>query len=295
VSFPFALPPTTQRNGPPVWTGKEFLVGDKKLKVLDYSESNVGWVEELTAFHEETAGSDHFIDQASRNNALAQLLNHLRNEAPIILEVGCSSGFMLRLIHHRLPHAFVLGADVVRAPLEKLASDLPGVPLFRFDVTRCPLPNECVDAVVMLNVLEHIEHDRIAIQQAYRILKKGGIVVIEVPAGPKLYDSYDKYLMHFRRYTLSELKRLLEETNFMVLRQSHLGFFVYPGFWMVKQRNKRLLTEEVVVQQQAAKTSIQATRHSKLLSTITRFESLLGRFVSFPFGIRCIVTAVKAK
>ena len=74
-----------------------------------------------------------------------------------ILEVGCSSGYLLSEMKRTFPEAFVMGADVVRQPLFRLARRLPGVPLFRFDMLRCPCPDACVDAVVMLNVLEHIE------------------------------------------------------------------------------------------------------------------------------------------
>ena len=38
-----------------------------------------------------------------------------------------------------------------------------------------PLPSESCDAVVMLNVLEHIAHDAGALAQTHRILKPGGV------------------------------------------------------------------------------------------------------------------------
>ena len=62
----------------------------------------------------------------------------------------------------------------------------------------------------MLNVLEHIEDDNEALMQAKRILKPGGILVLEIPAGPHLYDIYDKFLRHFRRYNLSGLTNQLQ-------------------------------------------------------------------------------------
>ncbi len=61
----------------------------------------------------------------------------------------------------------------------------------------------------MLNVLEHIRGDALALRQVHRILRPGGVVVIEVSAGPKLYDVYDELLMHHRRYRLPSLARTL--------------------------------------------------------------------------------------
>ena len=43
---------------------------------------------------------------------------------------------------------------------------------------------------MLLNVLEHIDDHSSAIAQVARVLKPGGVAVVEVPAGPHLYDTY---------------------------------------------------------------------------------------------------------
>jgi ubiquinone/menaquinone biosynthesis C-methylase UbiE len=293
VIVPFTLPPQSPGKPIPIWAGNGFSVGDNFFPVLEYSSNAHGWTDDLTIMHEETAGSNHFIDQASRHHVLEQLRKYVRGNTPVILEVGCSSGFMLRLIRDHLTDALVMGSDVVHGPLEKLAENLPNVPLFRFDLIHCPLPDNSVDAVVMLNVLEHIENDMAAIQQVYRILKPGGIAVIEVPAGPNLYDVYDKLLRHFRRYTLTGLCELVKKANFKIVEQSHLGFLMYPGFWLVKQRNKRFLSEDAAAHRQIVEKNIRDTGGSPLLKAIMHLELALGRWVSYPFGIRCLLSCTK--
>jgi len=278
----------------PSWSGKGFLIGSSHLPILAYEVGSSGWTNELTRFHEETAGSNHFIDRASRMHALQQLVRYMKEPNPVVLDAGCSSGFMLRVLREHLPHAFVIGSDYVRGPLEKLVVDMPDVPLLHFDLVRCPLPEKSIDGIVLLNVLEHIQDDKAAVFQLHRVLKPGGIVVIEVPAGPQLYDVYDKLLLHCRRYTLAGLRRLVECAGFHVVEQSHLGFFVYPGFWLVKQRNKRFLSEGEVVQQQVVARNMNSTEKSRLLDMIMRIELMLGRWVSYPIGIRCLLTCVKA-
>jgi len=192
-----------------------------------------------------------------------------------------------------LPQAFVIGADYIRGPLEQLAADMPDVPLLQFDLTTCPLPEQSVDAVVLLNVLEHIQDDAMAMRQLSRVLKPGGVVVIEVPAGPHSYDVYDKLLLHYRRYTLAGLRNLAEGTGFQIVEQSHLGFFVYPGFWLVKQRNKRFLSEQEALQRQIVAKNIHRTERSRLFDLLMRVELTLGRWVSYPCGIRCLLTCIK--
>ena len=152
--------------------------------LLAYTVGDSGWTDDLTTFHEDNAGSDHFIDRASRAHALAQVKRHAHGPAPVVLEVGCSSGFFLEELRRKMPHALIMGADYVRGPLDQLAARRQDVPLLQFDLTKCPLPDASVDVVVLLNVLEHIGNDEAAVREVSRILRPGGAVVIEVPAGP---------------------------------------------------------------------------------------------------------------
>src|SRR5262249_36867597 len=152
----------------------------------------------LTTFHEAHAGAEHFIDRASRRHALAQIKRYATGPNPVVLEVGCSSGFLLEELRREMPHARLIGSDYVRGPLEQLTKRIPDVPLLMFHLTRCPLPDACVDVVFAHNLLKHIAADREAILKRPQILRPGGAAVLEVPAGPQLFDIYDKVLQHHR-------------------------------------------------------------------------------------------------
>src|SRR5687767_6866682 len=239
--WPEIFPPLPDSNKTPQWIGGGFQVGDRILPILSYEASTSGWTDELTTFHENTAGDSHFIDLASRRQALSQVARYNSEKTPVILDIGCSSGFLLADLRAAFPQALVMGADVILGSLLNLANRMPDVPLLHFDLTRCPLPDNSLDIAVLLNVLEHIKDDTLAVHQLYRILKPGGIAVIEVPAGPELFDIYDELLMHYRRYKLPALRQLILESKFTILQQSHLGFFLYPGFFLVKQLRRKTL------------------------------------------------------
>ena len=277
----------------PVWTGRGFRVGNDLRPILAYETGALGWTDDLTTFHEDNAGSDHSLDRTSRRHAVRQVKKHANGKAPIILEIGCSSGFLLEALQQELPHARLIGSDYVRAPLEHLALRTPGIPLLQFDLVQCPLPDCSIDVVVLLNVLEHIKDDVGAVRQLYRILKPGGTVVLEVPAGPHLYDVYDKVLMHFRRYRLSGLCRLLADAGFSVVDASSLGTFLYPAFWYVKRKNRRHLDAPEDVQRQIVGRAIQKTARNRLLEAVMWLEECARRVVPLPFGIRCLATCVK--
>ena len=238
-----------------------------------------GWSDELTQLHEESAGADHPIDRLSRSWALSALRRHVRDAAPAILEVGCSSGFFLRELRTEWPAAALTGSDVVKEPLERLAARGIGVPLLQFDLVQCPLPSASLDAVVLLNVFEHIDDDQAAMRQVARILRPG--------------DVYDEHLRHYRRYSASGLARSLAEAGLTPVAQSHLGCLLYPAFVLAKRRNQRVIATDVETRRRIVEASITATRSSALVRVVLQAEARLGRYVSYPFGIRCVAVARK--
>lgn len=281
----------------PVWTGVGFRIGTDRRAVLDYDAGASGWSADLTRFHEETVeGGTHPIDVASRWRARRSLKRHLQTtrQPPVILEVGCSSGYLLRELADDWPTSLVIGSDFIAEPLRRLAGQIPEMPLLRFDMVQCPLPSASVDAVVLLNVLEHIEDHGAAVSQVARILKPGGITVVEVPAGPSLYDVYDKYLQHYRRYRLAGLCQLLERAGFRVTERSHLGALLYPAFAVVKRRNQRWLNMPEDVQRRVVGNSITTSGRSPLVRWAFALEALGARYFSYPIGIRCAAVAVKS-
>ena len=82
------------------------------------------WNDELTLFHEEVAASDHFIDKASRQQALTEL-QRITSKQPVILEIGCSSGYFLEVLHTHMPNAQIIGADVGFAQLQRITQRFP--------------------------------------------------------------------------------------------------------------------------------------------------------------------------
>ena len=294
LDFPFQFPPPSGQTVSPRWVGDGFIVDEKRAKVLAYDAGDSGWTDDLTAFHEDNAGDDHYIDKASRAHALSVLERALRMPKPVIMDIGCSSGYMLRMLKERFPGGTVIGADYVARPLEHLAETLPLTPLLQFNLVKCPLPDRCVDAVVLLNVLEHIEDDCAAMRQVARILKPGGVAAIEVPAGPQLFDIYDKQLMHFRRYEMRGFVRKLEQSGLRVARKSHLGFFLYPAFWAAKKQGQRLMNKSGDLQQRIVAKRMQSGKSSSIMHTVMHLEQALRNAVYYPIGVRCLVTCESA-
>src|SRR5262245_10114549 len=62
-------------------------------------------------------------------------------------------------------------------------------------------PDVVADAIVAVNVLEHVADERAFLDAAARALAPEGSLLLLVPAGPWLFGALDEEFGHFRRYT----------------------------------------------------------------------------------------------
>jgi SAM-dependent methyltransferase len=68
--------------------------------------------------------------------------------------------------------------------------------------------DDLFDAILYIDVLEHIEDDYAEMARAARHLRPGGVVVALSPAHQSLFSPFDRSVGHYRRYSLSTLKAL---------------------------------------------------------------------------------------
>lgn len=288
------FPPVLAGEEPAVWNGAAFVGSGKSSRVLAYQVGESGWSDELTELHESaTESGAHFIDVASRDHAINELKRTLGSRPVSIMEVGCSAGHLLADMRRGLPNATLTGGDYTLGTLLSLGEKMPAIPLVRFDLADSPLPSNTYDAMVLLNVLEHIEDDAAAAMHIARMLRPGGVAVIEVPAGPELFDDYDRALRHFRRYTLHGLCKLIEGAGLRVERRNYLGALIYPAFYLAKKRSQNN-PKQAAERRRHVTNAIGATsRLNPIGHAIMALEQKMSRAMEFPRGIRCVVTARK--
>ena len=82
-------------------------------------------------------------------------------------------------------------------------------------------PDELYDAIIYIDVIEHIENDAAELQRAFKHLKKNGHLIILVPAHQWLYSPFDEAIGHFRRYNKFMLKKAIP-LGFTILKLAYL-------------------------------------------------------------------------
>lgn len=114
---------------------------------------------------------------------------------------------------------------IIARSTEYLNIDLYKPAMRRMDLTRLDLPDQSRTLVWCSHVLEHIPDDAKALSEIYRVLKPGGLMVLQVPiGGPTTYEDpavtgeqerLDKFLQedHVRLYGL-DLRERIEKAGF---------------------------------------------------------------------------------
>jgi len=103
------------------------------------------------------------------------------------------------------------------------------------------------DTIFALNVIEHIQNDKLAISNAISLLKPGGSLIILVPAFAGLYNNFDRELMHFKRYNANDLNSLLTSQELKILDSFYFNAGGIPG-WIFSgsfQKNKTIPPQQM--------------------------------------------------
>jgi SAM-dependent methyltransferase len=244
----------------------------------------VNWSDELEALHEESS-REHFIDVWTRR-ALIEGLGEGVSAGGTIADLGCSTGYLLEDLQRRFPQARLLGVDLVAAGLRKAHDLVPEAELFLADVCALPFEDASLDAAVSANLLEHVPDDRAALREVARVLRPGARAALVVPAGPGLYDYYDRFLGHERRYARGELAGKARAAGLEVVFDSHLGALLFPPFWVTKKLNRRHDPGNEEMRRRVAN-DIDRTQGSRLGTLACAAERwLMHKGARLPVGIR---------
>jgi SAM-dependent methyltransferase len=124
----------------------------------------------------------------------ARCLNCGSRERHRLLHLWVTEGGGNKLAGKRILH-FAPEKVVMRQmrgnPLYETADLMqPGV-THRVDITRVPLPDASYDVVMAHHVLEHIDDDRQAMRELFRLLKPGGTALLSVPINPTRRQTYE--------------------------------------------------------------------------------------------------------
>lgn len=198
------------------------------------------------AYLEEATGSDDEVPVLSYPETAALVAAHVP-AARLVLDVGCGPNPAAALLLAARPNtsvvAFDIGEGMVRLARRVARAQGTNVLPVVGDAEQLPFRDGSFGALVCDDTIEHLPHDRLAVAELARVLRRGGTAVAATPNRIRIDvlvarvrdtlrrrrrppQDYFAAESHLREYTVTEFKTLLE-TQFAEVR-------MVPNGWPVK-------------------------------------------------------------
>ncbi|MEQ8171789.1 MAG: class I SAM-dependent methyltransferase [Candidatus Eremiobacterota bacterium] len=194
-----------------------------------------------------------------------------------LLDIGCGTGTIVEHLKSKIPS--ITAIDILPESIEYCKKSMTLLNLLQADAMYIPLKDKNFDIVLILDIIEHLPYDTIAISEVFRVLKTGGRIILTVPAFKKLFSYRDKAAGHIRGYNKNELIDMLKNSGFLIKNINYYNFFLFPLFilsriFYLDERNPGKIT-------------------NFLFTIIILFEVKLSSFLSFPYGSTLFVIGEK--
>lgn len=127
----------------------------------------------------ETKADDAFFEHTMRYPDIAGVIAQLHPRR--LLDVGCGSGYLAKLLKVCIPGLVIHGVDVSTVALERARNHADQVWPVDLDKADLPVPSAHYDTVACVEVLEHLYDPDHALREIARVLVPGGYAVVTVP------------------------------------------------------------------------------------------------------------------
>lgn len=203
----------------------------------------------------------------ARRRILLNLLERYAPAGPSILDMGCGTGFTVQWLSLFYPdvRGMESSPDALKiAESKKLPVEKGSLP------SDVPFKEESFDAVLLMDVLEHIDDDGAAVVKAASLLKKDGIIIASVPAHSFMWTRRDDYHHHRRRYSKTSFRKIfgLPELDHILI-----SYFNSILFWPMLA--SRLLSKILKTDKEGPDIKIPPALINRILEEIFAIDGLL--------------------
>ena len=202
---------------------------------------------------------------------------------PRILDLGCGTG---RNLAELAQVGDAVGLDLEARALEFCQQrGLRSVAQARAE--HLPFQDASFDAVIALDLLEHLDDDVEGVREVFRVLRPGGHFLAFVPAYRWLWGPQDDISHHRRRYTPRMIASTLRAAGFRVNRLTHANLLLLPAI-LAGRRYLRAANWKV-----DSENALHPGWSNGVLREIFSVERHILRWTDLPMGVSILCVASK--
>lgn len=223
------------------------------------------------------AEQNHFWFK-SRRNLILQVFDKFISKKDKVIEIGAGTGSIARMLNTE-GYNLSIGEIHPNGIEYALKNNDKNLPIYQFNIMNNPFKNH-FDVVGLFDVLEHIEDDKLAINNIGKMLKDGGKIILTVPAHMWLWCEEDEVSNHFKRYEIDSLKGLLITEGFTIKYASNFFISLIPLLYL---RTKSKSSSDIKINPIV----------NFILSAVSNIENKILKFISSKIGGSIIIVAEK--
>ncbi|MEO5931417.1 MAG: class I SAM-dependent methyltransferase [Candidatus Kapaibacterium sp.] len=204
------------------------------------------------------------------------------NKGDTILDIGCGTGAIMKELSKSYN---MVGIDM--SPLAVEYSKKRGLTnVFQMSAQEFPKEKFNVKAVLLLDVIEHIDDDVDVLKTARDIVGKDGRVIITVPAYQWMWSAHDVANHHKRRYNSATLRASLAAAGLQPIKMTYYNTLLFPLAALKKlvDRNKDVKGASDAVDQPSALVN-------SIFKTIFASEKSIVPSINLPYGVSLLTVA----
>jgi ubiquinone/menaquinone biosynthesis C-methylase UbiE len=206
-----------------------------------------------------------------------------------VLDAGCGTGGMMHTLHQYVPAAHSIGIDFSSYAIHSTRERKVG-PVAHASVAAVPFREETFDIIISLDVLEiRGVDDRRALSEFHRVLKKNGVLILNLTAFEFLRGQHDEAVYVEQRYTKTTLRPLLLQTGFTITEITYWNALFFPLLAIWRPLSRLFAdTSKPISDLRPLPGWI-----NSVLTGIVLGEIQLSRHMSLPFGSSIFAVAKK--
>ncbi len=146
-----------------------------------------------------------------------------------ILEVGCGKGRNAAVLRRHF-HADVVGIDLDPDTIAQAKRAHPDMEFGVMSLESLNFPDARFDRIYAIDVLEHVDNLQQSVNEMVRVLKPGGILVVNVPAEKseqwllRIRPTYHQEIHHVRIFKAGEITALFTVRGLQQRTHKRMGF-----------------------------------------------------------------------
>ena len=198
------------------------VMGGKLDRVKDY------WINSARYDWYKARVKGNIFERAFYNWKIKYILSLANFRGKKILDMGCGTGVNTYDLYRKSRD--VVGIDLSSWAINKAKENFPEVNFQVMNSEKTSFPDNHFDIIVNTGLIQYLENPSLTVKEMYRILKPGGIIIVEVPWKHSIYNSM--FVRRFvtgkknpndepinRTYNSRGLRRLFSEFKCKKIRQ----------------------------------------------------------------------------